>query len=225
MIELTLATLVVMLGTWAFVDIYLYHALFDRVRHWGKAWEQSPDRWKSLFGYGLNCPYCLGHWVAAGLVLSLLLFPTSLGGHLTLLDALLVVVIAARAAAMLRENVLRPISADLDRLSEPERRDSLPIAVAKILSDDPIIVAEIRLDPATDQYVISNWGCCDNDAEALETAVDLVERRSVSFLEIERKLSETGVFQYVHEEESLQFSVLILKPHAPRIEVPIGGES
>ena len=113
MLEFTFTAVVLTLGTWALVDIYLYNALLQRVRHLAVLWEQSPVRWKAMLGYGLQCPYCLGHWVAAGLVLAVLMLPSSLGQTISVLDAIFLVLIAARVSTMLRENVLRPITADL----------------------------------------------------------------------------------------------------------------
>jgi hypothetical protein len=93
----------------------------------------------------------------------------------------------------------------------------------KIFSERPTIVAEIRGDPVSDSYTISHWGCCDNDQEALETAIDLAERGLPSspkkqlLPNIERDLKKSGIFQYGHEDDSRRFSVLILKPYAPQI--------
>jgi len=113
MLEFTFTAVVLTLVTWALMDIYLYNALLQRVRHLVAVWERSPVRWKAMLGYGMQCPYCLGHWVAAGLILAVLILPSSLGQSLSVLDAFFLVIIAARVSTMLRENVLRPITDDL----------------------------------------------------------------------------------------------------------------
>ena len=95
----------------------------------------------------------------------------------------------------------------------------------KILSNSPTLVAEIPIDSASDGYTITDWGCCDNDKEALDTAVDLAYRRlplrertrKKLLRTIKRDLNKSGMFQYGHKDDSRQFSVLILKPYAPRI--------
>lgn len=112
MIEFAFTAVVVTLATWAVVDIYFYCALLDVVRRRAADLARSPIRWKSIPGYGLNCPYCLGHWVAAGLVLAVMFLPTSFGGNISSLDAVFLATVAARLSTMLRENVLRPITDD-----------------------------------------------------------------------------------------------------------------
>jgi len=114
MLEFAFAAVVVTLATWAILDIYLYSALFGPVRRYAAVLEQSTVRWKAILGYGLDCPYCLGHWVAVGLVLAAALLPNSFAPQITLLDGVFLVALAARLSAMLRENVLRPLSGDLD---------------------------------------------------------------------------------------------------------------
>lgn len=113
MLEFAFAAVVVTLVTWALIDIYLYCALLDPLRRRAAVWKRSPRRWQAILGYGLQCPYCLGHWVAAALVPAVMALPNSFGQNLSFLDGLFLVTVAARVSTMLRENVLRPIADDL----------------------------------------------------------------------------------------------------------------
>ncbi len=108
------AAVVVTLVTWALVDVYLYSTPLDPLRQRAAVWQRSRRRWRAILGSGLQCPYCLGHWVAAALVLSVMALPNSFGKNLSLLDGFFLATLAARVSTMLRENVLRPIAADLE---------------------------------------------------------------------------------------------------------------
>ena len=59
-----LSCVVATLATWSLTDIYFYSVFFDGVRERAGSWVESKSRWKALLGYGLQCPYCLSHWVA-----------------------------------------------------------------------------------------------------------------------------------------------------------------
>lgn len=103
---------VVTLATWALADIYFYSLPFERIRRYGQSLGESNCPFKVLFGYGLNCRYCLGHWIAAILLLAVLVLPTCFGVVLTLLEAVFLAAITPRLALMIHENVLRPITYD-----------------------------------------------------------------------------------------------------------------
>lgn len=110
MIGFVLTGLVVTLATWACCDIYFYGAHFERIRSFGGSLAKSDTRWKSTLGYGLNCRYCLGHWIAAGQLLAVLILPTGFGERLTPLEAVFLAAIAPRLALVLHDNILRPIT-------------------------------------------------------------------------------------------------------------------
>ena len=119
MIEFVLTGIVVTLATWALGDIYFYSLYFERIRRYGRSLERADQRWKSILGYGLNCRYCLNHWIAAALILTVLFFPTRFGKNLTLLEAAFLAAIVPRLALLIHENVLRPITYADENREEP----------------------------------------------------------------------------------------------------------
>ena len=93
--------LVTALATWSLVGLYFDSVLFDGIRRRVQTWEKSARPWKKRIGSGLECPYCLGHWVAGVLLLLLLILPK--------FEMLLLLFIAPKIAVALRENLLGPI--------------------------------------------------------------------------------------------------------------------
>lgn len=105
-----LTAVVVTLATWCAVDIYEFSIYFAPLRATADRWKRCPARFRSFLGKGLSCRYCLGHWLAAGVTLLVMRFPTTFANNLTVLDALLLIPIAARLAALISENVLQPLT-------------------------------------------------------------------------------------------------------------------
>ena len=97
---------VLALATWSLVGLYFDSVLFDGIRLKAEIWAKSPDPWKKRIGYVLECPYCLGHWVAGVLLLPLLIVPY--------FEMFLLLVIAPKIAITLRDNLLGPISLPWD---------------------------------------------------------------------------------------------------------------
>jgi len=100
--------LVTALATWSLVGLYFDSVLFDGIRRRVQTWEKSANPWKKRIGYGLECPYCLGHWVAGVLLLFLLILPK--------FEMLLLFFIVPKIAVALRENLLGPIRRQWDTL-------------------------------------------------------------------------------------------------------------
>ena len=110
MIGFVLTGIVVSLTTWALADIYFYSFYFVRIRSFGQSLAETDGCWKKRLGYGLNCRYCLSHWIAAWSLLAVLIFPTCFGNNLTLLEASFLAAIAPRLALVLHDNILRPLT-------------------------------------------------------------------------------------------------------------------
>jgi hypothetical protein len=107
--------LVATFATWSLIDIYFYSVFFVRVQQWAEFLQQSDNWGKRTLGYGLTCPYCLGHWVAALVLILLYLVPNSVVATPTILDMLLLLPMTARFAELMRENTLRPMTPDFTR--------------------------------------------------------------------------------------------------------------
>lgn len=103
---------------WGLMDIYFYNILFDPVRAFGERLVQNPSWAKRIFGYGLNCRYCLSHWAALLLLAPVMIFPCCVAQNLTIVDALLILVTVPRLALVLHDYVLRPLTYE-DSYGEP----------------------------------------------------------------------------------------------------------
>ncbi len=109
MIDFLLTLAVLTLALWGLMDIYFTHPLFDPVRTFGDQWAKHPDWKKNVFGYGLNCRYCLSHWVALLLIVLVMHVPNRFAADLSALDAFLLLVIAPRLALVLHDHLLPPL--------------------------------------------------------------------------------------------------------------------
>lgn len=103
MTENLILTGVIILLTWSACDLYEFSIYCSRLRKLARRWRDSPSPVQSFIGKGLTCRYCLSHWVAAGWFVLLWLLPTPW----VVIPLLLV---AARVAVMIGENVLPPIT-------------------------------------------------------------------------------------------------------------------
>ena len=101
---------VVTLATWTIVDIWLYGSIMQPFRDIVTRWETSQSRLFRFIGHGLNCGYCVGHWVVAFILACTLILPNTFSGNLTIFEAILLVPIAARLSIILRDNCLMPVS-------------------------------------------------------------------------------------------------------------------
>ena len=100
--------------TWSLCDLYDFSIYFVRLRTQAERWKNSPGRIRSFFGKGLTCRYCYGHWVAAGLLILLTILPTRFADGLTIFEILLLVPLTARLAVVLNDNILRPITGEME---------------------------------------------------------------------------------------------------------------
>ena len=110
MMNLILTAVIVTLLTWSTCDLYDFAIYFSRLRDLAKRWSDSPFPVRSWIGKGLTCRYCLSHWVAAGWLTLLFLLPTRFAADLTMIEAVLLVLMAARIAVLIGDNILPPIS-------------------------------------------------------------------------------------------------------------------
>ena len=97
---------VLALATWSLIGLYFDSVLFGEIRLKAEIWAKSQNPWKKRIGYVLECPYCLGHWAAGVLLLSLLIVPY--------FEMFLLLVIVPKLAITLRDNLLGPISLPWD---------------------------------------------------------------------------------------------------------------
>ena len=118
MTNLILTAVIVILLTWSTCDLYDFAIYFSRLRDLVKRWSDSLPSVRSWIGKGLTCRYCLSHWVAAGWLILLFLLPTRLAADLTMIEAALLVLITARIAVLIGDNILPPISETWDNKSE-----------------------------------------------------------------------------------------------------------
>jgi hypothetical protein len=105
---------VVLLAVWSVVDIWTFSRLTRMPREFFERWMASKNSWIRFFGEGILCDYCCSHYVAAGLYLLLLLFPTVWSAHLTLTECLVMIPVVARVSVILRENVIPPLTGEVD---------------------------------------------------------------------------------------------------------------
>ena len=119
MIGFVLTGIVVTFTTWALADIYFYSVYFERIRGYGQSLAETDCCWKKTLGYGLNCRYCLSHWIAAGQLFAVLVFPTCFGENLTLLEAVFLAAMTPRLALVLHDNILRPLTYSDESGEEP----------------------------------------------------------------------------------------------------------
>ena len=117
MMNLILTVVIVTLLTWSTCDLYDFAIYFSRLRALAKRWSDSPFPVRSWIGKGLTCRYCLSHWVAAGWLTLLFLAPTRFAADLTMIEVVLLVLVSARIAVLIGDNILPPISETWDNKS------------------------------------------------------------------------------------------------------------
>ena len=115
--NLILTAVIVTLLTWSTCDLYDFAIYFSRLRDLAKRWSDSPFPVRSWIGKGLSCRYCLSHWVAAGWLILLFFAPTRFAADLTMIEAVLLVLVTARIAVLIGDNILPPISETWDNKS------------------------------------------------------------------------------------------------------------
>jgi hypothetical protein len=105
MLEIIFVAAIVTLFVWAVVDIYFISVVFEPFHFAVEKYEEHGNWFIRHFAIMLNCPYCFSHWVATPTSLAVsFLMGTPLWAGIVLIP------IAARLAAMLRENTFPPTS-------------------------------------------------------------------------------------------------------------------
>ena len=131
MYDFIFAGTIVVFAAAAVLDLIRYSVLFEGITRKAEEWARSTHRWKALAGFAYLCNYCFAHWIVGVLLLGSFLLPCSIRGNLSVFDSLLLFFITARLAAMLHENLLRPIMPLLPDESEQ------PVPQTEDLPEEP----------------------------------------------------------------------------------------